>query len=506
MTRQALSRRLLSLLAGLALLLVPLASALALAPTASAAPGLVVDLLSVPTSAQPGQSVGASARVRATSGTVNVQAVTIAVRSSSGAQADFPGATSAAIPTSGYTFTAGTRTFAAGTYDAFVAVQIAGTWYNLDPHRSFTVGGASPGVVVDSLTLPSAAAGQSVTASAKLPATSGTVAVQAVTIAARNGSGAVFDFPGAKAASVPTSGYSFTSAERTFDTGSYDVFVAVQVNGAWFNLDPHKILVSSAAPNPLTFSQEFNGNAGGNANAGLGRTVWFTDPCWKNPDSCNSTTVQYRDDHAVQDGSNLVITADTSPDTSQKCGPNVCTHASARLTMRGWSKQGAPTFEQAGGHWEARMQLPVGQGLWPAFWTIGNPSTGQEWPTIGEIDIMENIGTKDAPNVVHQTVHYGSPDVNWGITATVPSGDVSGWHTYAIDWDNSTNGHITWSIDDQPVRTITAAQANAKQAGLWSAIQSHPQSVIVDLAVGGWAGPPPAGAMSKQMKVDYIRV
>ncbi|MEJ2887903.1 glycoside hydrolase family 16 protein [Actinomycetospora aeridis] len=161
-----------------------------------------------------------------------------------------------------------------------------------------------------------------------------------------------------------------------------------------------------------------------------------------------------------------------------------------------------PTWEKLGGHWEARMQLPTGQGLWPAFWTVGNGG----WPMTGEIDIMENLGHQ--PNQVHQVLHYGPDepsDINWGQTAPV-SGGVTGFHTYAIDWNNSANGYIKWSVDGVVTRTVTAAQANARQAGLWDRIRTNPQNIIINLAVGGWPGTPPAGPMSAVMKVDYIRV
>ncbi|WP_433783342.1 family 16 glycosylhydrolase [Actinomycetospora sp. CA-101289] len=493
----------------LALVLSAGAGSALVAPPASAAPAVVVDLLVTPTSAQAGQSVSASARVHGASGTVAVQAITIAVRNSSGAQFDFPGATAASIPTSGYTFNSGARTFAAGTYDAFVAVQINGTWTNLEPHKAFTVGSPSPGVVVDTLTVPtSPTSGQSVNASARLRATGASVAVQAVTVAVRGVGGTQADFPGATAATVPSGGYTFTSGARTFGAGSYEAFVAVQVNGTWYNLDPHKIFTVGAAPNLLTFGNEFNGHTGSDPNAGSTGTrggAFSTDPCWRNPTGCNGNTtqVEYRADHVRQDGTNLVITADTNHGAGAQCGNAPCRYGSGRLTMLNWAAGGTPTFQQLGGHWEARMQLPKGSGMWPAFWTVGDPTRGEEWPQNGEIDIAEYFGGPD-PSNINTYLHYGeSADVNWGAHAPV---DVSAWHTYALDWDNSATGYLKFSVDGTVIRTITAADANARQAGLWSRIQTHPQSIILDLAVGGAGGTPPTGAFSRNMLIDYVRV
>ena len=94
---------------------------------------------SYPATAAPGQNILATARVHASSGTIAAQAVTVAVRNSAGTAFDFPGATAATIPTGGYTFTSGQRSFPAGTYDVFAAVQVNGTWTELTPHKTLTV-------------------------------------------------------------------------------------------------------------------------------------------------------------------------------------------------------------------------------------------------------------------------------------------------------------------------------------------------------------------------------
>lgn len=118
---------------------------------------------------------------------------------------------------------------------------------------------ATPTVVLDSLTVPGTAApGQAVSATARVHASSGSVAVQAITVAVRSGSVA-FDFPGAKAATVGTAGYTYTSGSRTFVAGTYQAFVAVQVNGQWTNLAPSTTFTVAGVTNPVTFSQEFNG-------------------------------------------------------------------------------------------------------------------------------------------------------------------------------------------------------------------------------------------------------
>jgi hypothetical protein len=124
----------------LSIALLMLSGATVMASGAEAAtPTVVLDSLALPVRAQPGQAVKASARVHSTGGVVTAQTVMIAVRSSSGASYDFPGATTTVIISSaGYTYTSGARTYPSGTYTAFVAVQINGQWINL-PAKSFTV-------------------------------------------------------------------------------------------------------------------------------------------------------------------------------------------------------------------------------------------------------------------------------------------------------------------------------------------------------------------------------
>lgn len=128
------------------------------ATTASAATApVVLDSLTLPAGVQVGQSITATARVHSTSGTVAVQAVTVAVRSADGTAYDFPGATAANVPTSGYTFISGARTFTAGTYQVFAAVLINGTWTNLTPGQTLTVTAVVGTVAFDSLTVPAGA-------------------------------------------------------------------------------------------------------------------------------------------------------------------------------------------------------------------------------------------------------------------------------------------------------------------------------------------------------------
>ena len=105
-------------------------------------------------------------------------------------------------------------------------------------------------------------------------------------------------------------------------------------------------------------------------------------------------------------------------------------YTSARLKTQG-------RFEQAYGRFEARLKIPRGQGLWPAFWMLGADIPTAGWPRCGEIDIMENIGRE--PSTVHGTFHGPGYSGANGIGApfTLPGGArfADDFHVFAVEWD-----------------------------------------------------------------------
>ena len=155
------------------------------------------------------------------------------------------------------------------------------------------------------------------------------------------------------------------------------------------------------------------------------------------------------------------------------------------------------------GRFEARIKMPKGKGLWPAFWMMPSDSTYGGWAKSGEIDIAEVIG--DKPNIVHGTLHYGDSwpkNIHTGDKFTLPSGDFSDdFHVFAIEWKE---GSITWSIDGKPYQTQTKWSSVAAP---FPAPFNQRFYYIFNVAVGGnWPGPPNAGTVFPQkMEVDYVR-
>ena len=233
------------------------------------------------------------------------------------------------------------------------------------------------------------------------------------------------------------------------------------------------------------------GSAGGTGSGGTGGGGWGNNEL----EYYTSGTA-----NAVQQGGNLVITATTANASSYTCsypsnGP--CKYTSARLKTLG-------KFSQQYGRFEARIQIPEGQGIWPAFWMMGDNINTVSWPSCGEIDVMENIGKE--PTINHGSMHMPaagstSDDQLTGMY-TLAGGAKLGdaFHTYAIEW---TSSQVTFYVDDMLYETQTKAAATGRT---WEF--DHPFFILLNVAVGGtWPGSPDSTTTFPQtMKVDYVRV
>lgn len=158
-------------------------------------------------------------------------------------------------------------------------------------------------------------------------------------------------------------------------------------------------------------------------------------------------------------------------------------------------------FAQKYGRFEARIKIPYGQGVWPAFWMMGEGR--EKWPDRGEIDIMENIGRET--DTVHGTIHgpgySGSKGIGKPYSTSNHTPYSADYHVYAIEWGPEM---ISWYVDDQLYETVTPA--NLPAGTRW--VYDHPFYLLLNFAVGGeWPGNPDDTAKFPQrMYVDYVRV
>ncbi len=147
----------------------------------------------------------------------------------------------------------------------------------------------------------------------------------------------------------------------------------------------------------------------------------------------------------------------------------------------------------------ARIRLPGGRGIWPAFWMLGQDIDAAGWPDCGEIDILENFGTD--PAAVHGTVHGPGYAGRSGVTGSCDAGvDLADdFHDYAVRWEP---GRISWLLDGHLYHEV----APADLPGPW--VFDHDFYLLLNVAVGGrFSVPPPADlAFPRTMLVDRISV
>jgi beta-glucanase (GH16 family) len=147
----------------------------------------------------------------------------------------------------------------------------------------------------------------------------------------------------------------------------------------------------------------------------------------------------------------------------------------------------------------ARIRLPGGRGVWPAFWMLGQDIDAVGWPACGEIDVLENFGTD--PGSVRGTVHGPGFAGPAGITGgTRAGGDLSeGFHDYAVHWEPD---RVTWLLDGVPYHAVTPADL----PGPW--VFDHAFYLLLNVAVGGAMSVPPADDLElpRSMLVDSVRV
>lgn len=187
---------------------------------------------------------------------------------------------------------------------------------------------------------------------------------------------------------------------------------------------------------------------------------------------------------------NIIVEDGALKITAIKSGTS---YTSARIKTQG-------LFEQVYGRFEARIKLPYGPGLWPAFWMLGNNKDSDGWPQCGEIDIMEGKGQE--PNIVHGTVH--GPGYSGGNAITSSFGLENGrfdtdYHIYAVEWSA---GCIDFYVDNTLYKRITPTDVTGK----W--VYDHPFFILLNVAVGGnFLGyPNDYTPFPQTMYVDYVRV
>jgi beta-glucanase (GH16 family) len=261
-------------------------------------------------------------------------------------------------------------------------------------------------------------------------------------------------------------------------------------------------LKDNRAPDPgptgwtEAWSDEFSDAAGTPPNpANWAYEIGDTTPDGKNGWG-NEERQYYTDDpkNAQTDGNgNLVITLDEA-DGSQECYYGPCEYESARLITQNKA-------EFAYGRIESRLKVPSGgDGLWPAFWSLGTDITHNPWPNSGEIDVMEYVSR--VPNEIFGTIHGPgySGGGSFGGTYDFGAPVRDDYHTYAVEWEPD---EIRWYVDDVLYHTATPADI---APNTW--VFEKPFFLLLNFAIGGNFGGAidPNNTYPQEYLVDYVKV
>jgi beta-glucanase (GH16 family) len=263
-----------------------------------------------------------------------------------------------------------------------------------------------------------------------------------------------------------------------------------------YSASPHTFASLTSGNSRLVWSDEFEGPKG----APPDPSKWGRE---RGGEGWGNLELQYYTDqteNAALDGNScLAITARTITDADpahRMCWYGPCRFTSARLLTRG-------RFSFTYGVVVARIKVPFGQGIWPAFWMLGENFGEVGWPACGEIDIMEYIGRESG--IVHGTVHgpgYSGANGISGLHA-LPEGRAmkDEFHNFAVEWQP---GIIRWHMDNQLYFEVM--QAQLPKGTPWPF--DHPFFLLLNTAVGGeWPGSPDDTTVFPQvMRIDFVRV
>lgn len=248
---------------------------------------------------------------------------------------------------------------------------------------------------------------------------------------------------------------------------------------------------SASAGGKLVWADEFSGPAG----AGPDPTKWSVETGgggWGNNELEYYTS---RSSNVALDGrGHLAITARRENYTGEDGVTREYT--SARLQTKG-------LFATTYGRIEARIKLPAGPGLWPAFWALGGDIESVGWPNSGEIDVMESLGSD--PFTFYGSIHGPEPGAPRGYHQTASEHSAgslaSSFHVFGVEWSPSA---ITFTFDGVPYSTRTPASLSSGQQWVFN----KPFFLLLNLAVGGeWPGAPRGSTpFPATMLLDWVRV
>ena len=238
----------------------------------------------------------------------------------------------------------------------------------------------------------------------------------------------------------------------------------------------------SGVPQRVLFQENFDG-------AQLDRAVWNTCHWWDDRGctiDSNNEMEWYTPEQVSVSGGALHLTA-AEVETSGSNGRSY-PFRSGMVTTGPRFQDGPSKFAFTYGSVEARLLLPAGRGLWPAFWML--PATSQSLP---EIDILEVIGQNPSELLMH--LHPQDGEEAPGKRYRLPGANFAeAWHTLRLDW---APGHLAYFVDGRQVWQLEGEQ-----------VPAEPMYLVFNLAVGGaYPGEPDESTrFPATFAIDYVRV
>lgn len=182
--------------------------------------------------------------------------------------------------------------------------------------------------------------------------------------------------------------------------------------------------------------------------------------------------------------------------------PSAGVYTSARMKTQG-------LFSFQYGRIEFRAMVPEYQGFWPANWLLGNNIATVNWPTCGEMDVLERVNAAGTPDWNAGSVHGpGFTGGNIGTTFDFPAGQTAAqWHTYGMIWSK---GSVSYYVDNPaaPYATFTPSSISGFAGASWPFDNGEANFIILNLAIGGNYPGPPNGTtvFPSEMLIDYVRI
>lgn len=236
----------------------------------------------------------------------------------------------------------------------------------------------------------------------------------------------------------------------------------------------------------LSWSDEFNGSS-------IDSSIWTHETGYGSYGWGNDEWQYYTDDsqNSNVSGGLLTITAKSSGTLGKRDG----SITSARMVT-----MDKVQFEF--GKIAAKIKVPTGQGVWPAFWMLGANISSEGWPASGEIDILEKVGGSTTnEQTLHGTVHYEDNNGDYAYEGgSVNLGEYlsDDFHVYEIEWNEAS---IVWKVDGYQYHSINITDPQFDEF-------KNEFFIILNVAIGGnWPGAPDSTTvLPQEMLVDWIRV